>query len=182
ARVLSLETRIAQAHAPDSDAADVFKQNNPWNRADFGVQAPGMDWDAYFTAAGVEGQSQFIVWQPSAVTGTSALVGSEGVDVWKDYLSFHVIEHYASILPKPVADEHFAFYGAVLSGQQSPRDRRKDAIDATNAALGQAVGQLYTRRYFPPEAKAKVQAMVADLISAYRARIANLTWMAPQTK
>jgi len=182
AHILSLEIRMAQTHAPDSDAADVFKQNNPWKRADFNVKAPGMDWSAYFAAAGVAGQSEFIVWQPSAVTGTSALVGSEDLDLWKDYLRFHLIEHYASVLPKVVAAEDFAFYGTVLSGTQQPPDRSKTAIAATNAALGQAVGQLYTQRYFPPEAKARAQAMVADLITAYRARIANLTWMSPQTK
>jgi putative endopeptidase len=182
ARILALEIRIAQAHAPDSDAADVFKQNNPWKRADFAAHAPGMDWDAYFKAAGVAGQSEFIVWQPSAVTGTSALVGSEDIDLWKDYLRFHLIEHYAGVLPRAVAAEHFAFYGTILSGIQQTPDRSQDAMAATNAALGQAVGQLYTQRYFPPEAKAKAQAMVGDLIAAYRARIPNLTWMSPQTK
>ena len=182
ARILSLEIQMAQAHAPDSDAADVFKQNNPWKRADFGVKAPGINWDAYFTAAGVAGQSEFIVWQPSAVTGTSALVGSEEIDLWKDYLRFHLIEHYASVLPKIVAAEDFAFYGTILSGTQQTPDRSKDAIAATNAALGQAVGQLYTQRYFPPEAKARAQAMVGDLITAYHVRISNLTWMSPQTK
>ena len=74
ARILTLEIRIAQAHAPDADAADVFKQNNPWKRTDFAIKAPGMDWDAYFKAAGVAEQPEFVVWQPSAVTGTSALV------------------------------------------------------------------------------------------------------------
>ena len=161
ARILSLEIRIAQSHAPDSDAADVFKQNNPWKRADFNAKAPGMDWGAYFAAAGVAGESEFIVWQPSAVTGTSALVGSEDIDLWKDYLRFHLIEHYGSVLPKAVAAEDFAFYGTILSGAQQVPDRSKAAIGATNAALGQAVGQLYTQRYFPPEAKAKAQAMVA---------------------
>jgi predicted metalloendopeptidase len=182
ARILSLEIQIAQSHAPDSDAADVFKQNNPWKRSDFDVKAPGMDWNSYFLAAGVAGQSQFIVWQPSAVVGTSALIGSEDLDAWKDYLRFRLIEHYSSVLPKSVAAEDFAFYGTILSGAQHMPDRSKLAIDATNAALGQAVGQLYTQRYFPPEAKKKAQAMVADLISAYRARISNLTWMSPQTK
>jgi putative endopeptidase len=186
ARILTLEIRIAQAHAPDADSADVFKQNNPWKRADFDVKAPGMDWDAYFKAAGVAGQPEFIVWQPSAVAGTSALAGSEDIDLWKDYLKFHLIEHYASVLPKAVAAEHFAFYGTILgtilSGSQQTPDRSPDAMAATNAALGQAVGQLYTQRYFPPEAKAKAQAMVGDLIAAYRARIPNLRWMSPQTK
>jgi predicted metalloendopeptidase len=176
-RILTLEIRMAQAHAPDADAADVFTQNNTWKRADFNVKAPGMDWDAYFTSAGVSSQREFIVWQPSALTGTSALVDSENLDVWKDYLRFHLIEHFASVLPKAVTSKDFAF-----SGAQRPPDRSKAAIAATNAALGQAVGQLYTQRYFLPEAKAKAQAMVADLITAYRARIANLTWMSAETK
>ena len=173
---------MAQAHAPEADAADVFKQNNPWKRADFDAKAPGIDWDAYFKSAGVAEQSEFIVWQPSAVTGTSALVGSEDLDAWKDYLRFHLIEHYASVLSKAVAVEDFAFYGTILSGMQQMADRSNDAIRATNAALGQAVGQLYTQYYFPPEAKARAKAMVGDLISAYRARISNLTWMSPRTK
>jgi putative endopeptidase len=181
-RILSLEIRIAQAFAPDADAADVFKQNNPWKGADFSVKAPGMDWEAYFRAAGLAGQADFIVWQPSAVTGVSALVEGESVDLWKDYLKFHLIEHYADVLPKAVAAEHFAFYGTILSGAQQAPERGKIAIAATNGALGQAVGQLYTQRYFPPEAKAKAQDMVSDLIAAYRGRIANLTWMSPQTK
>lgn len=181
ARILNLEIRIAQSHAPDSDGADVFKQNNTWKRGDFALNAPGMDWDAYFRAAGVSEQPEFIVWQPSAVTGTSALVGSEDIDGWKDYLSFHLIEHYASVLPRAVAAENFAFT-TILSGMKQMPERSQDAIAATNAALGQAVGKLYTERYFPAEAKARVQAMVSDLISAYRARISNLIWMSPQTK
>jgi putative endopeptidase len=182
AGILSLEIRMAQAFAPDADAADVFKQNNPWKRAEFGIKAPGMDWNAYFTSAGVADQTDFVVWQPSAVIGISALVGSESVNLWKDYLRFHLIEHYSNVLPKAVAAEDFAFYGTILSGAQSPPDRSKLAIIATNGALGQAVGQLYTQRYFPPEAKAKAQAMAADIITAYRNHIANLTWMSPETK
>jgi predicted metalloendopeptidase len=182
ARILSLETRVAQTHAPAADAADVFKQNNPWKRADFERKAPGIDWRAYFNAAGVDGQPEFVVWQPSAITGASALVGSEDVELWKDYLRFHLIEHYAAVLPTAVAAEEFAFHGAALSGLERMPDRGDSAIAATNAALGQAVGQLYTRRYFPAEAKAKAQAMVADLIAAYRIRISQLRWMSPATK
>jgi predicted metalloendopeptidase len=182
ARILSLEIRIAQAFAPDSEAADVTKQNNPWKRADFSTKAPGLDWDAYFQTAGLAKQQDFIVWQPSAVIGISARVRDASVDVWKDYLRFHLVEHYASVLPRAIAAEHFRFYGTILSGAQQIPDRSKEAIAATNAALGQAVGQLYTQRYFPPEAKARAQAMVNDLITAYRGRISTLIWMSPQTK
>jgi predicted metalloendopeptidase len=182
ARILALESRIAQAHAPDADAADVFKQNNPWKRADFDGKAPGMEWRAYFEAAGIAGQPEFVVWQPSAVTGVSALVSGEPVDVWKEYLQFHLIEHYAAVLPRAVAAEDFAFYGTILSGLAQMPDRTIGAVAATNAALGQAVGQLYTQRYFPAGAKAKAQAMVADLITAYRARLSHLSWMSPATR
>ena len=175
ARILSLEIRMAQAFAPDADAADVFKQNNPWKRSDFRVKAPGMDWDAYFVSAELAQQTDFTVWQPTAVTGISALVGSESTDLWKDYLRFHLIERYATVLPKTVAAEHCAF------AQQAP-DRGEGVIAATNGALGQAVGQLYMQRYFPPQAKARVQAMVSDLTTAYRTRISNLAWMSPETK
>jgi predicted metalloendopeptidase len=182
ASILSLEIRLAVSHAPDSDAADVFKQNNPWQRPEFAVKAPGMDWDAYFSPAGVADQPVFVVWQPSSIIGAAALVASEGIEVWKDYLRFHLVEHYASALPKAVAAEDFHFYGAILGGAQQMPQRKKVGVDATNASLGQAVGQLYTQRYFPPEAKAKAQSMVSDLITAYRARISNLKWMSPQTK
>ncbi|MDB5706382.1 MAG: Endothelin-converting enzyme 1 [Sphingomonas bacterium] len=178
AHVLALETRIARAHAPDSDAADVFKQDNPWKRADFPVKAPGMDWTAYFAAAGLSGQRDFIVWQPSAVTGTAALVASEGIPAWKDYLRFHLIEHYAGVLPRAVRAEHAAF----PSGAAQAPDRSAEAIAATSGALGQAVSQLYTRRYFPPAAKARAEAMSRDLLTAYRTRIAKLARLSPGTK
>jgi predicted metalloendopeptidase len=182
ARVLALEIQIARAFAPDEDAADINKQNNPWKRAEFGAKAPGMDWEAYFKSAGLAGQSDFLVWQPSAVTGVSALVAGESIDAWKDYLKFHLIEHYALVLPRAVGAEHFAFFGKALSGAQQMPERESLAIAATNGAVGQAVGQLYTRKYFPPEAKARAEAMAADLISAFRGRISNLPWMSPSTK
>ena len=186
ARVMAIETQIARAFAPDSDASDVSKQNNPWKRSDFAIKAPGLDWDSYFKSAGLAAQTDFIVWQPSAVIGVSKLVATQDFATWQDYLRFHLVDHYAGALPAAVRDEHFAFYGKILSGAQPPPNpedaREKDAIAATNAAIGQAVGQLYVQRYFPPDAKDAAQAMAANLISAFRLRIANLTWMSPPTK
>jgi predicted metalloendopeptidase len=181
ATVLSLETKIAHVFAPETDAADVFKLNNPWKRSDFVIKAPGMNWQAFFASAGLSGQSDFVVWQPSAVTGVSTLVQREALDEWKDYLRFHLIEHYAVVLPKSVAAEGSA--STPTADEEPPMPHREDtAIAATNGSLGQAVGQLYAQHYFPPEAKAKAQAMAHDLISAWGTRISNLTWMSPQTK
>jgi putative endopeptidase len=182
AAILALETGMARAQVSDADAADVLKQNNPWKRADFAAKAPGMDWDAYFRGAGIPTQQDFLVWQPTATTGTSALVASENLETWKDYLRFHLIEHYAPVLPKNIRAEDFAFYGAILNGATEPPAREKTAIAATNAALGQAVGQLYCDKYFPPSAKAAAQAMGANLIAAYRVRLANITWMSAATR
>lgn len=180
--IVLLETQIAEAFAPDSDSADVFKQNNPWNRADFDRKAPGLDWDAYFHAAGLSDQRDFIVWQPSAVIGVSALARSANIEIWKDYLRFHLLEHYSLVLSKAVADEHLAFKETIAGGIKERPDPAQLAIAATNGALGQAVGQLYVHSYFPPAAKAKAQAMAKDLITAYRSRISGLTWMSPETK
>jgi len=181
-RIVALETKIAQAHVSRADSEDVHKANNPWNRGDFATHAPGLDWDAYFQSAGLGSQTDFIAWHPGAIAGISALVASESVDTWKDYLTFHLVDHYAGVLPKGFVDERFAFYGNVLAGTPKNRDRWKRAIDATNSAVGEAVGKLYVAKYFPPAAKAKIEAMVGELLVAYRARISNLAWMSPQTK
>jgi predicted metalloendopeptidase len=181
-RIYALEEKIARAHAPRAESEDVLKANNPWARADFAKKAPGLDWDAFFAAAGLTGRPQFIVWHPKATAGEAALVGSEPLEVWKSYLAYLQINHYSNVLPKAFADERFAFYGTTLSGTPQQAARWKRAVNATNGALGMAVGKLYVARYFPPESKAKVQEMVADLIAAFRVRIDRLDWMAPATK
>ncbi len=175
ARVLALETAIAATHASRADTDDVAKTDNPWRRVDFAAKAPGMDWDAYFNAAGLGGQDAFVVWQPGAVTGTSALIGAQPIAAWQDYLAFHLIEHFAAVLPKTFRDEDAAFAGH----PPTEPDRAAEAIDATNAALGLDVGRLYVARYFPPQAKAAAVAMAENIRTAFRPRITALTWMSP---
>jgi putative endopeptidase len=182
AGVYELERRIALVHVGRADTEDVRKGDNPWTRADFPLRAPGLDWSAYFTAAGLEGQGRFVVWQPGAVTGIAALAASEPLTTWKNYLAFHAIDRASAVLPKAFVDEHFAFDGQVLSGTPAIDPRWRRAVEATNQALGEAVGKLYVARYFSPEAKAKIQELVAGLIAAFGRRIDALTWMAPRTK
>jgi putative endopeptidase len=181
-RILDLETKIARAHATREVSGDVQKANNPWTRAAFTEKAAGLDWPAFFTAAGLSSQDRFIVWQPAAITGEAALVASEPVETWKAYLQYHTLNHWSNLLPKAFAADRFDFYGKVLSGTEQIADRWKRAVAATNDALGDAVGKLYVDRYFAPDAKAKAQAMVADLKAAFGWRIDALEWMAPQTK
>ncbi|MGH7512661.1 MAG: M13 family metallopeptidase [Gemmatimonadales bacterium] len=182
AAIAGLETRIAQAHWTREASGNVQKGNNHWARADFASKAPGLDWDAYLAAAGLDQAPRFVVWQPSAITGIAALTASEPLETWKAYLTFHAIQSRAAVLPGPIVRESFAFFGPVLTGAKQQRDRWKRAVAATNDALGFAVGRLYVARYFPPAEKARAQAMVANLIAAFRARIDRLDWMAPATK
>jgi putative endopeptidase len=182
AAIAALETRIAEVHWTRQASGDVEKGNNHWTRGDFATKAPGLEWDRYFAAAGLGKAPRVVVWQPSAITGISALTASEPLDTWKAYLAYHAIQSRAGVLPGPFDRESFAFYGPALTGAKQQRDRWKRAVAATNEALGFAVGRLYVARYFPPAEKARAQAMVRNLIAAFRARLDRLDWMAAATR
>jgi len=182
ARILALETAIAQSHASQLDTNDVEKGANAWAQSDFAAKAPGLDWTAFFNGAGLKAQSQFIVWQPRAVAGMSALVATQPLDAWKEYLTFHALDRASPYLPKAFADEHFAFYGTALNGTPKQQDRWKSAIDDTNQALGEAVGKLYVDRHFSPETKRRADEMVKNIVAAFGKRIDAVAWMTPETK
>ncbi|TPG11990.1 M13 family metallopeptidase [Sphingomonas oligophenolica] len=181
-RIVALETKIAKAHADVLTTNQMSQGHDPWSKADFAAKAPGIDWDAYWRAAGLPAQRDFIAWQPAAVAGEAALVASEPLETWQDWLTFHRINQVTSVLPKRIDDAHFDFYGKTLNGtpQQRPRDQR--AIGATGGALGDAVGKLYAAQYFPASSKADIQHMVKGILAAFDTRVAALTWMAPATK
>jgi len=181
-RVIELEHGIAEKHISLADDENISKANNTWAPADFAAKAPGLDWTEYFRGAGLAKQSSFIVWQPTAFAGESALVASASLDDWKDWLAYHLIEDYAEALPKAFEDERFAFFGKVLQGTPEQRPRWQRGVDQVNERLGDAVGQIYAQRYFPPAAKAAAQEMVANILAAFRKRIEALTWMDPSTK
>jgi predicted metalloendopeptidase len=181
-RIFELERRIAQVHAPRVDTEDVLKGNNHWAREDFPRRAPGLDWQAYFAAAGLDGQREFVAWHPGAVTGIAALAREQPLEVWKEYLTFRALEHQAAFLPKAFVEEEFAFHQKVLFGTPKMRDRWKRAVAATSAVLGEAVGKLYVARYFPAAEKARAEEMVRNIVAAFGRRIDALTWMTPQTK
>jgi putative endopeptidase len=180
--IFDLEHAIAEKHISLADNEDIHKANNTWTQSDFAAKAPGLDWNEYFRAAGLGKQVSFIVWQPTAFVGESALVASTPIETWKDWLAFHLIENYAGVLPKSFADERFAFVGKVLSGTPEQRPRWQRAVALVNAFLGDAVGQIYAQHYFPPQAKAEAQAMVANIVAAFQKRIDALSWMDPATK
>src|SRR5690348_14369491 len=180
--VFALETKIAEAQESLVDSEDIHKANNLWSIAGFSKKAPGLDWSAYFKAAGLDDVKQIDVWQPSAIAGESKLVASQPLDAWKDFLVFHALNAAAPLLPKAYADLSFDFFGKTLQGTPEQQERWKRAVGATSSDLGDAVGQLYVKQYFPASSKAAAEAMVKNLTSAFRTGIQNLAWMSPQTK
>ncbi len=182
ARIFALEVKLARTHVSPEDSEDVLKANNPWRREEFSAKAPGMDWAEFFRGANLAQPPLFVVWHPSAIIGAAALVGSEPLADWRDFLAFHLLNHFSGVLPKAFAEERFAFYGTALAGTPQQQVRWKRALNAANAAIGDAVGQVYVAKYFPPESKAKIQGIVAKIVTAFGQRIDRLDWMAPATK
>ena len=131
-RIVALEHAIAEKHLSLADNDDIHKANNTWKQADFAAKAPGLDWAEYFRGAGLSKQASFIVWQPTAFAGESALVASTPLDTWKDWLAYHLIEEYAAVLPKALADERFAFFGKVLQGAPEQRPRWQRGVVIVN--------------------------------------------------
>jgi len=182
ARIVALETKIAAAHATILDTEDVHKGNNHWTRAELAQRAPGLDWDAFWAAAGLAKQPGFVVWQPAAIPKIAALVHSEPLATWRDYLTYHAIARVAGVLPKSFDDESFAFFGKGLNGIEVQRERWKRGVDLTSNTLGEPVGKLYVAKYFPASEKARAEAMIQNELAAFATRIDNLAWMTPATK
>ena len=173
--VIALETAIARTHATAADSSKDSNADNFWARGDFGQEAPGLDWRTFFAAAGLSKQQDFVVWQPQAIKGTAALVSSQPLAVWKDYLRFHLLDREADVLPHRFATHAQAFHGSAAA-------RRQRAIEATSRMLPEEVGRLYVAQYFPPEHKARVQAILEHVAQASILHIAKSQWMSQRAR
>ena len=181
-RIFDLEKKIAASHWTQAESRQVEKLYNVVPAAELSTRMPGFDWPLYLQVAGLSAQKSVIVTQPSALTAAAKLVSSEPLEVWKDYLTFHVISGSADYLPKAFVEEDFAFKGRVLAGTPALKERWKRGVEQVNTALGEAVGELYVAQYFKPEAKAKADVLVKNILAAMDARLAKLEWMTPDTK
>lgn len=179
--IYALEEKIAKAQASIIDTENVHNAR-AWRMDDFAKKAPGLDWAAYFKAAGLDSQQSITAWQPDAIAKLSALTASQPLQSWKDWMVFHAINRHASLLPKAYADLSFGFYGTTLSGIPQQRERSKRALGAVNNALGDAVGKIYVQKYFPASSRAQVQQLVSNLLAVFPERIDKLDWMDDATK
>ena len=182
ARVIALETKIAQAHESRADSEDFTKAAEVWSPADLQAKAPGIDWSALLDAAKLGSAPKFEAYHAAAIPRLAALVGSEPLDAWKDWLAFHTLNERASVLPAGIRDASFAFTGTAINGIPQQRPRDKLAMNATSSALEDAVGKAYVAKYFPAAAKAEIEKMAEGIKAAFAKRVDALTWMAPATK
>ncbi|HET9638633.1 MAG TPA: M13 family metallopeptidase [Allosphingosinicella sp.] len=181
-RILDLETKIARAHATREESEDFAKGAQVWSRADLETRAPGIDWAALLDAAQLGNAPKFQAYHGSAIPRLAALVGSEPLQTWKEWLAFHTLSQQASVLPRPIRDANFAFEGTALAGTPQQRPRDQLALNAVSNALQDAVGKAYVDKYFPASAKAEVQRMVDNIKAAFARRVEAIDWMAPSTK
>lgn len=185
--IMAVETKIAELQWPIEKQRDRDANYNAKSRAQLKAFTPGFPWDQALAAGGIPNQDFFIVGQPDAVVALSRLFRDTPVDTWRAYVMFHYLNGSADILPTAFDDASFEFNGKVLTGQPQKRDRWKRATTALSgnpfaAPLAEAVGQIYVKRHFTPQAKAEVKKLVDNLLAAYRQRIENLEWMSPETR
>ena len=144
--------------------------------------SPNFDWYAYIAVAGLIKATDVDVRQLDYLTGVDAIVAATPVTTWREYLTAQLLDSYANDLPAAFANARFEFRGRALSGQQRNSDRWKRAVDEVEAGFGDAIGKIYVERNFKPAAKARMDAMIQNLIAAYRTGIDSLDWMSPATK
>lgn len=180
--VMELETEIAHTHATREASANDHNADTVWSQADFARHAPGMDWSAFFAAAGLAKQTAFVPWQPTAVKGMAALVASQPLETWKDYLRVRALDEFADVLPTEFARQASAFRNSTAAAEAQQTSRAQRAADLTQLAMSDAIGRMYAERYFPAAQKARVQKIVADVSAAFARRLEGLTWMSPATK
>lgn len=180
--IVAFEKRIAEVQWSKVDNRDDIKTYNKKSREELAQLAPGFDWNAYLDGIGAGAARELIVAQPSYLTAAAGLTDTVPLAAWREWLTWRVIHQYAGLLNKKLVDEDFAFYGTALRGVPENRPRWKRAVAAVQGALGEAVGKLYVAKHFPPQAKARMDEMVKNVIEAYRQAFLNLDWMSPQTK
>jgi predicted metalloendopeptidase len=179
-RVLALETKLAQAQWTNVRNRDAVASYNKFTVTS-ATRSTGLDWADYLAAAGMT-QPELVISQPSYFSTLSGLLTSVPLDTWKQYLRWNLIRDHAPYLSQDFVDARFDFVGRALGGRQQNRERWRRGVTAVNTAMGEALGQLYVGKFFTPAAKQRADALVRNILGAYRTSIDNLDWMSPPTK
>lgn len=180
--VMKMETQLAKASFTNVENQDPQKTYNKVTIDGLNKLAPNIDWKSYFTQVGYPGLSEVNIYQPSFMIELSNMMKNVPVADWKTFLRWQLINSTAGNLNKAFENQNFDFYYKTLSGQEKMEPRWKLILDMTSNSLGETIGQLYVKKYFPPAAKQKMTDLVMNLKKSLKQRIENLSWMGPQTK
>ena len=180
--VVEFETQVAQLSWTRVQQRDSIKMYSPKMVADLPAFAPGVDWTVLMAGAELPGVKRVVLNSDTALPKLAALYAATPLETLKAWEAFHVVDGAAPLLSKRFVDANFAFQGKVLSGQPQIRPRWKRGVSRVNGMLGEAVGRHYVAEYFPPEAKAKADELVGDILAAMKLRIEKLDWMTPETR
>ena len=182
ADIVAMETVIAEAHWTRVQSRDRDLTYNPMSTAELTAYAPGFDWSAYLGAAGLGEQDRFVISQNTAFPLIAQVFADTPIETLRAWQAFHTVDQAAPYLSQRFVDAQWEFRSRELSGQQAQRPREKRGIGFAQARLGDAMGRLYVARWFPPEHRAQMEDLVANLRRAMAARIEGLTWMSEETR
>ncbi len=179
--VFGFEKSLAENSLDNVALRDPANTDHKTTFADLKKLSPTFEWDRYFSGAGLA-QADLNVDQPKFMQEVDRQLRETSLADWKTYLKWQLIHGQADVLSKPFVDENFAFYGAYLSGAKELKPRWKRCAESTDQLLGEALGQKYVEKYFPPEAKTRAVEMVKNILAAMHDTIDGLQWMGPDTK
>jgi len=180
--VFEIEKGLAKASMTKVEQRDPEKQYNKKSAQELASFTPNINWNLYFAELGLKNVDNVVVGQPLFYKALDGAMKSVSISDWKTYLRWNLIDATASKLSDDLVNEHFAFYGKTLVGIPALKPRWKRALEATDASLGDALGQVFVEKYFTEASKKRVGEMVDNLIAAYRVRIDSRDWMSAETK
>ncbi len=179
--ILAFETKLAKVSRTREQLRDPYANYNKIAINDLSKKYPVMNWEKFLSATGVKHIDSVIVGQPEFFAALDGILKSTPAPVLKNYLRFHLLEHYADALPNAYGIENFNF-NKLLSGAKERKPRWKRVVNSEQDAMGELLGQLYVKQYFNDSAKQRYIKMVEAIRDAYKERIQNLTWMSDSTK
>ncbi|MCD2323094.1 M13 family metallopeptidase [Sphingomonas sp. IC-56] len=180
--IFALEATLAKSQWSPTESRDIAKLNDPQSIAGLESKAPEFDWALMLKTAGVDKAPTIIMGQNTAVAAAGKILVTTPLQTWKDYLAYRFVSDHAQFLPKAFDQARFDFYSTTLSGVQVQRERWKRGVQMVNGSLGEAVGQIYVAKYFPPASQSQMSELIENLRAAYQERIQGSSWMDPATK
>jgi putative endopeptidase len=180
--IMALETKLAAASLARVKLRNPYASYHKMTVTEAAAQTPGVDWPAYFTATGAPAFAELNFAHPDFLKAFAAQLGQTSIADWQAYLRWHLVHDMAAYLSEPFVKESFNFYSAILTGTTEQLPRWKRVVITVDSSIGDALGQLYVAEYFPPESKARVLKLVADLRAALRERLQALEWMDEATR